>query len=223
MAGVCLADVLRSAEANMKCAPAGAALCSHSRDLAVIQKPEFATQLLDAGAQAFLAQLPGKEALGGVIGQGTLSEDCLACQGEAIDCATQQHACFQYCAESVCGHACRSCIQASCDVQKACGGVPGQTLQLPYTCPNPNNPMSMVLDRAILSVKFRGACRYHLDSVAATSGATATAEGVIGEEVGAIATAEGVIGEEVGATATAEGVIGEEVAHQTGGNEEFYP
>eukprot|EP00929_Paragymnodinium_shiwhaense_P021379 TRINITY_DN13959_c0_g1_i1.p1 TRINITY_DN13959_c0_g1~~TRINITY_DN13959_c0_g1_i1.p1 ORF type:complete len:187 (-),score=22.51 TRINITY_DN13959_c0_g1_i1:444-1004(-) len=149
--------LLPTVEAQLQCAPAGQALCGYSLDQPVIQHEDFAMQLVEAAFQAFSMDTSGKDALAGVIGKHALSHECLACQGAAIDCALKQTDCFQFCAESPCSYDCRACIRAACSVQKACGGEPGQTLQMPYSCPAPQHPQ-LVIDRRLLNVAFRGRC-----------------------------------------------------------------
>eukprot|EP00929_Paragymnodinium_shiwhaense_P046463 TRINITY_DN23654_c1_g1_i7.p1 TRINITY_DN23654_c1_g1~~TRINITY_DN23654_c1_g1_i7.p1 ORF type:complete len:119 (+),score=11.17 TRINITY_DN23654_c1_g1_i7:335-691(+) len=96
-----------------------------------------------------------------VIGSGTLSEQCLSCQGAVIDCASQQlkqQHCYEPCLESSCSKPCRACLQAFCSIQSACGGVPGETVQWPRSCPDPSKPSRMMIDFDLLRVAFTGSC-----------------------------------------------------------------
>lgn len=159
----------RAALADLQCAPPGVAYCSSSSDMATINSATYALNLAEAGTNAFILGVPGAEALKDVIGQGVLSQGCLSCQGAMLDCSATQFQCFEACAESSCGQACRSCIEQACSVQKACGGVPGRTLQYPFTCPNPSDSTNLAVDKNLLNLPFKGSCssseHFHVNAI----------------------------------------------------------
>eukprot|EP00929_Paragymnodinium_shiwhaense_P050477 TRINITY_DN253_c0_g1_i1.p1 TRINITY_DN253_c0_g1~~TRINITY_DN253_c0_g1_i1.p1 ORF type:complete len:401 (+),score=87.61 TRINITY_DN253_c0_g1_i1:93-1295(+) len=142
---------------TLVCAPSGQSLCAG--DMGTIGNVAFARQLLDAGQKAFIDSIPGAQAIEATIGAGRLSPGCLQCQGAGVDCALSQSECFEKCSAAACNVDCQKCLIAKCDLQKACGGVAGRAVQLPYTCAG-NDFAKLAEDRSLLSVAFTGTCTY---------------------------------------------------------------
>lgn len=145
---------------SMTCAPAGQALCGSAEDIAVVNTSQFAKDIESAGPKAYGGDTSGAQALEAIIGAGKLSAACLACQGASIDCSVQQTDCFSICGDAGnCAKSCKTCIIKNCDVQKACGGVPGVSVQMPFACPSSDNKDVFEATPEILNTKFAGECK----------------------------------------------------------------
>lgn len=141
----------------MTCALEGEALCGSASDMAVLNTSQFAKDLVRAGAKAY-GDSSGSQAIEEVIGAGRLSAACLACQGASLDCSVQQRSCFSLCGDK-CAKSCKTCVHQHCDVSKACGGVPGVTVQMPLICANPDNADELTASVDILEIEFIGTCK----------------------------------------------------------------
>eukprot|EP00929_Paragymnodinium_shiwhaense_P016523 TRINITY_DN12493_c0_g1_i1.p1 TRINITY_DN12493_c0_g1~~TRINITY_DN12493_c0_g1_i1.p1 ORF type:complete len:288 (-),score=48.58 TRINITY_DN12493_c0_g1_i1:465-1253(-) len=153
-----VSSMLPSAAGQMVCAVKGEALCGSAADFDLVRKPSFAKELTKAGMEAYMLKLSGADAIEMVLGKGTLSPGCVACQGTALDCGLKQRGCISLCVSSSCGAACRSCMHEQCSVEKACGGVPGVSVQPLYTCAQGDSDNDFTVDNDLVGLKFHGLC-----------------------------------------------------------------
>jgi len=144
----------------MACAVEGEEpLCGSASDMAVLNTSTFSKSLETAGRKAYARDTTGVQALTAVLGAGALSDGCLACQGASLDCSVQQSECFSICSDSGnCAKECKECIHKYCDVQKACGGVAGVTVQIPYICADTNAQADLTASAEVLNVEWLGEC-----------------------------------------------------------------
>eukprot|EP00929_Paragymnodinium_shiwhaense_P013213 TRINITY_DN121079_c0_g1_i1.p1 TRINITY_DN121079_c0_g1~~TRINITY_DN121079_c0_g1_i1.p1 ORF type:complete len:225 (-),score=44.78 TRINITY_DN121079_c0_g1_i1:266-940(-) len=145
-------------QADILCAAPGEALCGSASDMAVVNTAEFATNVTKAGGKSFLDKIPGAEAIALVIGKGTLSPGCLACQGSALDCGQRERNCMRICLQGACSDACRTCMTETCSITAACGGVPGVSIQRHYTCGTSNNLQNLTVNENLANLNFTGTC-----------------------------------------------------------------
>eukprot|EP00929_Paragymnodinium_shiwhaense_P056762 TRINITY_DN28418_c0_g1_i1.p2 TRINITY_DN28418_c0_g1~~TRINITY_DN28418_c0_g1_i1.p2 ORF type:complete len:192 (-),score=28.86 TRINITY_DN28418_c0_g1_i1:191-766(-) len=166
---ICFFSLLVGVEAlgQFVCAHEGKTLCGSSSDMEIVDTATFARSITRAGTAVYFSlrtnPIPGKEALASVLGSSVLSDGCLACQGSSIDCGMVQRDCLPICLANACGRQCRSCMQKYCDVKVACGGLPGETIQMPYICAAGGNEEDMSVDRTLLDIQFIGNCTSRFD------------------------------------------------------------
>lgn len=111
------------------------ALCA--ADFAVVNTLTWATAQTQAGMSGYLASTNKmgavKTALAAGVPSGqTISDACLNCQAAPIVCGFTS-GCMGSCLSAPTGYACRVCNEKKCFSKKACGGVYGTSLQLPWT------------------------------------------------------------------------------------------
>eukprot|EP00929_Paragymnodinium_shiwhaense_P055170 TRINITY_DN2766_c0_g1_i1.p1 TRINITY_DN2766_c0_g1~~TRINITY_DN2766_c0_g1_i1.p1 ORF type:complete len:196 (+),score=52.90 TRINITY_DN2766_c0_g1_i1:89-676(+) len=150
--------VLAQGQLDMVCAPPGEAFCANASDMAIINTPKFANDLAKAGPKAYSKDTTGAQAIEQIIGAGKLSAGCLACQAIALDCGVAAGDCARSCSESSCSVDCKICIKKACDVQQACGGVPGKTIQAAFACADKEKPDDMEVSDVVNNTKFEGTC-----------------------------------------------------------------
>eukprot|EP00929_Paragymnodinium_shiwhaense_P073442 TRINITY_DN37423_c0_g1_i1.p1 TRINITY_DN37423_c0_g1~~TRINITY_DN37423_c0_g1_i1.p1 ORF type:complete len:220 (+),score=35.58 TRINITY_DN37423_c0_g1_i1:79-738(+) len=139
--------------AQMACAAEGVKLCA--ADIAAIDTPLFAKDLLRAGMLSFGRDVYGalKQVVEQRLGDGSVSDDCLRCQAQTIECGSKRSSCLPKCVSSSCSYECRECQQANCSVAKACGGTPAVHIQSGYSCAAGGNDLNaMTFDARLTAV-----------------------------------------------------------------------